>query len=403
MSDGLHVFGAPIEFLLFAATLLGIAIWHHRTLLIALTGLATIVLYKLFIAGFEEGAGLHGLGEHLLHEWVIIANLGLLLTGFAILSRHFEESRLPDLAPDILPDDWRGGFVLLVLVFIASGFLDNIAAALIGATIARHVYKGRVSLGYLAAIVAASNSGGAGSVAGDTTTTMIWIAGHSPLAVLPAYFASFICFAVFAFPAARAQQRHQPIVRQHRSGITADWGRIWIVVMMLAAAITANVATNIMAPHVSDLFPVIGVAVWTVILLASLLRKTDWKALIESGKGTIFLLALVLSASLMPVKALPPPSWETTFSLGFISSLFDNIPLTALALNQGGYDWGLLAYAVGFGGSMVWFGSSAGVAVSNLFPEAKSVMAWLRAAWWLPAAYVIGFFAMAGVLGWNPD
>ena len=48
---------------------------------------------------------------------------------------------------------------------------------------------------------------------------------------------------------------------------------------------------------------------------------------------------------------------------GFLSSVFDNIPLTALALKQGGYDWGFLAYAVGFGGSMIWFGSSAGVAI----------------------------------------
>jgi Na+/H+ antiporter NhaD/arsenite permease-like protein len=50
---------------------------------------------------------------------------------------------------------------------------------------------------------------------------------------------------------------------------------------------------------------------------------------------------------------------------------FDNIPLTALALQQGGYGWGYLAYAVGFGGSMIWFGSSAGVAWSNMFPKAR--------------------------------
>jgi Na+/H+ antiporter NhaD/arsenite permease-like protein len=34
---------------------------------------------------------------------------------------------------------------------------------------------------YLTAVVAAANAGGAGSVIGDTTTTMIWIAGVSPL------------------------------------------------------------------------------------------------------------------------------------------------------------------------------------------------------------------------------
>jgi hypothetical protein len=48
------------------------------------------------------------------------------------------------------------------------------------------------------------------------------------------------------------------------------------------------------------------------------------------------------------------PSFTSIFGLGFLWALFDNIPLTALALNQGGYDWALLAFAVGFGGSMVW-------------------------------------------------
>jgi Na+/H+ antiporter NhaD/arsenite permease-like protein len=83
--------------------------------------------------------------------------------------------------------------------------------------------------------------------------------------------------------------------------------------------------------------------------------------------------------------------------------VFDNIPLTALALQQGGYDWGILAYAVGFGGSMLWFGSSAGVAVSNLFPEAKSALAWLRAGWFVPLAYVVGFAALMLVMGWHPQ
>jgi hypothetical protein len=34
---------------------------------------------------------------HMQHEWVILANLFLLLTGFALLSRHFEQSGIPDL------------------------------------------------------------------------------------------------------------------------------------------------------------------------------------------------------------------------------------------------------------------------------------------------------------------
>jgi Na+/H+ antiporter NhaD/arsenite permease-like protein len=104
----------------------------------------------------------------------------------------------------------------------------------------------------------------------------------------------------------------------------------------------------------------------------------------------------------MPVSALPAASWQSTMTLGFVSAIFDNIPLTKLALTQGGYDWGALAYSVGFGGSMIWFGSSAGVALSNMYPEAKSVGRWLKAGWHVTLAYVLGFFIMLALSGWHP-
>src|ERR671928_179001 len=101
----------------------------------------------------------------------------------------------------------------LVLVFVLSSFLDNIAAALIGGTMARAVFHRRVHIGYLAAIVAASNAGGSGSVVGDTTTTMMWIAGVNPLDVLHAYVAAGTALIVFGVPAALQQQRHSPITK----------------------------------------------------------------------------------------------------------------------------------------------------------------------------------------------
>jgi Na+/H+ antiporter NhaD/arsenite permease-like protein len=92
-------------------------------------------------------------------------------------------------------------WLLLVLVFVISSFLDNIAAALIGATVASHVSKGGVRVGYLAAIVAASNAGGSGSVIGYRTTTMLWIAGVSPLQVFHAYVAAACALFVSGIPA----------------------------------------------------------------------------------------------------------------------------------------------------------------------------------------------------------
>ena len=397
------VFGIPVDFILFALTLLGVALFHHHTLPVALTGLATITIYKLIFTGFKFGAGVSGFGLHMAHEWVTLANLFLLLMGFALLSRHFEDSRIPDEMPALLPDDWKGGVILLVLVFVISSFLDNIAAALIGGTVARSVFQGKVHIGYLAAIVAASNAGGSGSVVGDTTTTMMWIAGVSPLAVVEAYVAAVVAILIFAVPASMQQQRYSPIVKNPPSGLKVDVTRVFIVAAILIAALAANITANLKYPALLDTLPVLGIAVWIVILLTAPLRKPDWSVMPETFRGTVFLLALVTAASMMPVEKLPTASWPTALGLGFVSAVFDNIPLTALALKQGGYDWGYLAYAVGFGGSMIWFGSSAGVALSNMYPEAKSVGRWVTQGWPIAVAYVIGFFVMLAVLGWHPD
>jgi Na+/H+ antiporter NhaD/arsenite permease-like protein len=392
----------PVEFMLFGLTLLGVAVFHRHTLAVALLGLAAITSYKLLFGDFYGQPGLLGLWFHLGEEWVILANLFALLVGFALLSRHFEESHVPHLLPRYLPDDWRGGLVLLAVVFVLSAFLDNIAAAVIGATVAGAIYRQRLHLGFLAAIVAASNAGGAGSVVGDTTTTMMWLDGVSPLDVVHAYVASVVAFFVFAIPAARAQQRFSPIEKQAAPGVHVDWARVIIVVLILVSAIAANIHANRLPAEQAVAFPYIGATVIGVILLVTPWRRPDWKVVPKAVGGSVFLLSLVLSASMMPVEQLPTASAVSTFGLGVVSSVFDNIPLTKLALEQGGYDWGALAFAVGFGGSMIWFGSSAGVAVSNLFPEAKSVGQWLRDGWYVAVGYVVGFAALMAILGWNP-
>jgi Na+/H+ antiporter NhaD/arsenite permease-like protein len=396
-------FPIPIEFLLFGLTLAGVAIFHNRTLQVALTGLALISLYKIGFTGFKEGPGLGGFGLHLLHEWVILTNLLGLLLGFALLSNHFERSKIPAVLPHWLPDDWKGGFVLLVMIFVLSSFLDNIAAAIIGGTVAAAVFRRKVHIGYLAAIVAASNAGGSGSVVGDTTTTMMWIDGVSPLSVLEAYIAASVALVIFGIPASLQQQRYSPIVKEAKVEGRVDWARVAVVAIILLSAMGANVLVNLKYAQHADRFPFIGVAVWVAILACAGWRAPDWHLLPDAFKGSLFLLSLILCASMMPVEHLPAASWQTALGLGFVSAVFDNIPLTALALKQGGYDWGYLAYAVGFGGSMIWFGSSAGVALSNLFPEAKSVGLWIRHGWHVAVAYVIGFFVLLAVLGWHPD
>ncbi len=394
--------GIPVEFILFALVLLGVALFHRHTFPIAIGGALVIALYKIFFSPFASGAGWSGFGAHLLHEWVILVNLLLLLLGFALLAKHFEDTHVPNVLPRILPDDWKGCFALLAIVFVLSSFLDNIAAALIGGAMAHTVFRGRVHIGYLAAIVAASNAGGAGSVIGDTTTTMMWIAGIGPLEVAEAAIGAGVALFIFGIPASLQQQRYAPIQRDVDAGLTIDWARVGVVAFILIAAVVVNITVNTRFNAMADLFPFLGAAVWAALLIAAPLRRPDWTLLPGALKGSLFLISLVLAASMMPVDHLPLASWQTALGLGFLSSVFDNIPLTALAIRQGGYDWGYLAYAVGFGGSMIWFGSSAGVALASMYPEARSVWRWIRHGWPVAVAYVIGFFVMLAVIGWHP-
>ncbi|HEX7500340.1 MAG TPA: citrate transporter [Polyangia bacterium] len=389
------VFGIPLVFLLFGVVLAGVIFLHERALEFALVGLLLILTVRLGFSRFD-------LAAHMAREWAKLANLFGLLVGFALLADHFEASRLAELLPRFLPRGARGCFALLVLVGFLSCVLDNIAAAIIGATIASGLFERRVHLGYLAAIVAAANAGGAGSVLGDTTTTMMWIDGTSPLAVLPAYLGSATALVVFGTIAARQQANYSPVLGRTPGPVGVDGRRLGIVIAALALAVCTNIVANGALKARAESFPFLAAALWTVLLAGTALRPLNWKVVPGAVRGSLFLLALVLSASLMPKGTLPKATWGTTLVLGFVSSIFDNIPLTKMALDQGGYDSALLAYSVGLGGSMVWFGSSAGVAVSGLFPEARSVFKWLRHGWHIPLAFVVGYLTLYGLHGWKP-
>ncbi|PIV58598.1 MAG: citrate transporter, partial [Bacteroidetes bacterium CG02_land_8_20_14_3_00_31_25] len=292
--------GIRFEFILFALTLVSVALFHKQTFWVAIIGLSVILIFK-FIFDSEFNLFHHFFGENsftqqLIHkalrqgEWSTILNLLGLLLGFALLAKIFEESGVPDIIPKYLPNDWKGGFVLLVLVFVLSSFLDNIAAAMIGGTIALIVFKNKVHIGYIAGIVAASNAGGAGSVVGDTTTTMMWIEGVSPFSVIHAYIAAGVALIIIAWFASHQQDKYQRIAKDAKEGVKIDWGKIFIVGLILIGAILSNFFYDM---------PALGV--WIAIIIGSFIRKTPWSEISGAIKGTIFLLCLVTAASLMPV------------------------------------------------------------------------------------------------------
>ena len=51
---------------------------------------------------------------------------------------------------------------------------------------------------------------------------------------------------------------------------------------------------------------------------------------------------------------------------------------------------------------MIWFGSSAGVAITNKFQDARDVVQWAKKGWHVAVAYVLGFFVLFFIMGWEP-
>src|SRR5262249_44412551 len=249
------ILGVPVDFILFGAILLGVAVFHHHTFRVAVIGLSIIVAKKLIAPVFITGPGFQVLVGLLERDWFILVNFFLLFLVFEFLPRHFEKSRIPAVLPRILPHDWKGAFWLLVMVFVLSSFLDNIAAALIGGAMAHTLFRAKVHIGFLAAIVAASNAGGSGSVVGDPTTTMMWVEGVRLFDVLHGYGGAGFALVILGFPAAIQQQRYSPILKHEHQYVKVDFPRVGIVTIILVTAIVVNVIINLQFPDFSDSFP----------------------------------------------------------------------------------------------------------------------------------------------------
>ncbi len=89
-----------------------------------------------------------------------------------------------------------------------------------------------------------------------------------------------------------------------------DWARVFIVALILITAIVVNVVVNVRFNDISGIFPFIGAAVWVALLVCVPLRRPAWSELPGALRGSIFLLSLVLAASMMPVHKLPDASWQ---------------------------------------------------------------------------------------------
>lgn len=287
--------------------------------------------------------------------------------------------------------------IIMGVAFFLSAIVDNLTATIIMIQIARKFFKGNNLLVAAVGIVLGANAGGAFSPIGDVTTIMLWIAGKFTAIeiILNGFLPSVVIGAVAYFMLVKkvddsTEDDTPQMTERHSFSLSKK-------IIMVSAAfsfILPVLFKLIHLPPVLGILTGLGVTWFLVELLArkgqedsrltarieELIQKTD----IASIKFFIGILLAVSALSAIGVLEIVSGfiygedlTTERVIignvALGMISSILDNIPLTAIAIDvletTNTHLWILLALCVGTGGSLLAIGSAAGVVAMGLVKE----------------------------------
>ncbi len=297
-----------------------------------------------------------------------------------------------------------------LLAFFISPVADNLTTALILSTVLFTIDKKNLSFLVPGAIniVVAANAGGAWSPFGDITTLMAWTAGKGQFVdFLYLFPASVVGWGVTGFllsksvpdgePHFDAASEEKPIVRDGGMGV-----------------VYLGVATIVMAVlgHQFFHFP----AMWGMMFGLAILKLYQVR-LTKTGQDsfdiyvnmqkvendTLLFFFGILSAVgalhflgfLHYIHALYDLVGPTAANIGvgFISAIVDNVPVMSAILKSSptmGIDqWLLVTLTAGIGGSLISFGSAAGVGVMGRLHGIYTFGAHMKHAWTILVGYTI--------------
>jgi len=298
-------------------------------------------------------------------------------------------------------------WVIGIITFFLSSIIDNMTATLVMLAIAMCLSKGKNLSITAAAIVIAANAGGAWTPIGDVTTLMIWIAEKYTAweVMLWGFLPSVALFVISLYLLSRKMEPEAALIIDEAEIILSrsEWCVIFMALLSFAFPLISHEiglppcfglllgfgATGVLIsifrnyderkngiPFIhesSEMCPcrMSGDSHFTTDLKAAL-AKTDVAALVfftgillaVGALNHVGILAWLSNFLLGTEPTITSLFFGTGF-LGLLSSLVDNIPLTAAALSiikvTDPAIWSLLALTVGTGGSILIIGSAAGV------------------------------------------
>ena len=304
---------------------------------------------------------------------------------------------------------WVTGF----LAFFISPVADNLTTALILSTVLITIDKTRKDFLVPGAIniVVAANAGGAWSPFGDITTLMAWTAGKGEfsdfLFLFPAAFGGFV---VTAFLLSRFVPNVKPDfdISKEVKPKMAEGAK---VVMILGVF---TIFCAVMSHQVLHL-----PAMWGMMFGLALLKVYSYglrkkygsehfnifhsMAKIENNTLMFFfgILAAVGALHFIGWLALAAhvynpdvlgPTWSN-IGVGFLSAIVDNVPVMSAILKANpemGLDqWMLVTLTAGVGGSLISFGSAAGVGVMGKLHGIYTFGSHMKFAWTVLVGYIV--------------
>ena len=373
-----------------------IAISQEHILKVSKTSISlliAVVLWLLVVLGKTGPVG-HALAESAGEIFSLVIFLLSAMTLVEILTHYGLFDYLYAKLLKLKLDDKAQFFIITFLAFIFSAFLDNLTTTIVFLQIASRFFSGKNLLRSASAIVIATNAGGAFSPIGDVTTTMLWLANKftTQTIVVQTFIPSIVVFLVSSLLIGKSitTDTKDIVEKAIRLG-KVEW---FIISLCLFSFLLPLFMTVVHLPPYFGLLLGLG-TIWLVVDLARLQRphstslsiaiekffqKTDIASLyffigILLAIGALRHLGVLEEISHKVFTAAPTTTRIImgNISIGGLSAVFDNIPLTAAAIDilktTDPRLWALLALTVGVGGSLLLIGSAPGIIAMTIVKE----------------------------------
>lgn len=329
--------------------------------------------------------------------------------GFALITQRIRTKNQVSLL-------WLVGWI----TFFASAVLDNLTTTIVMVSLLRKlVHETELRRFYAGIVIIAANAGGAWSVIGDVTTTMLWVKDKigTVETTTHLFLASVACLLVPLLVMSRGMKGDLPDAPHISTSKHEKNLKPWHQLLFLSLGIGGLLSVPVFK-FLTHLPPFMGMilALSVLWLISEMVKHTlDEKTRTSTGvlavlqridmSSILFFLGILLAVGALSATGLLgglanwlsnaiPSNSLIAILIGLLSAVVDNVPLVAAGIEmyqmpENDSFWMMLAYCAGTGGSCLIIGSAAGVAAMGL--EHINFMWYLRKiAPWALLGYIAG-------------